>query len=344
MLPLLGANLAGLPLERYLEFPPRSRYIGHAPFSLILFIVLGFVVCLLLPWYFFGLAGMERRRLEASCPPGRIAPALALLAASWAIAWSRLGPLSWLQHHTFVLVWGSYIFLVDRILGCLGVSPFAGKRRAAAGLFFASACFWWLFEWLNRFVQNWTYHNVEHFSPLEYWFFATMSFATVLPAVLVTKELLKTLFAAQLAPEKMSYHPLHLLRDFWFPALVIGLCALFFLPRFPNELFPCLWLAPLLVLGVLSQRFAFPTFLDLKGKNDFVELVFWSLAGICCGVLWETWNYYSLAGWDYHIPYVGRIRIFGMPLLGYAGYLPFGVLCGLVCELLGWSRRLSQPD
>ncbi|MCP4690062.1 MAG: hypothetical protein GY859_18565, partial [Desulfobacterales bacterium] len=32
-LPLLGVVLAGLPAAVYLEFPPRTRYTPHAPFS-----------------------------------------------------------------------------------------------------------------------------------------------------------------------------------------------------------------------------------------------------------------------------------------------------------------------
>ena len=32
-LPLTGVYLAGDPLDRYLEFPPQTRYIDHAPFS-----------------------------------------------------------------------------------------------------------------------------------------------------------------------------------------------------------------------------------------------------------------------------------------------------------------------
>lgn len=52
-----------------------------------------------------------------------------------------------------------------------------------------------------------------------------------------------------------------------------------------------------------------------------------------CGVLWELWNYGSAAKWPYSVPYVQRFHLFEMPLLGYAGYLPFGALCALVMDL-----------
>ena len=46
------------------------------------------------------------------------------------------------------------------------------------------------------------------------------------------------------------------------------------------------------------------------------------------------WNFGSLAHLDYTIAYVDRFRIFEMPLLGYAGYLPFGVECAAIAALV----------
>lgn len=39
------------------------------------------------------------------------------------------------------------------------------------------------------------------------------------------------------------------------------------------------------------------------------------------------WNAYSLVHWEYSIPYVHALPIGEMPILGYAGYLPFGMEC-----------------
>jgi hypothetical protein len=46
------------------------------------------------------------------------------------------------------------------------------------------------------------------------------------------------------------------------------------------------------------------------------------------------WNFYSLAKWTYHVPFVQRFEIFEMPILGYAGYLPFGLECAVISELV----------
>ena len=51
------------------------------------------------------------------------------------------------------------------------------------------------------------------------------------------------------------------------------------------------------------------------------------------------WILYSSAKWVYSIPYVHRFQVFEMPVLGYAGYLPFGLECVAVARLfLGTNR------
>jgi hypothetical protein len=45
------------------------------------------------------------------------------------------------------------------------------------------------------------------------------------------------------------------------------------------------------------------------------------------------WNFYSMPKWIYTVPGVDRWHVFEMPLLGYAGYLPFGLECLAVASL-----------
>ncbi len=69
-----------------------------------------------------------------------------------------------------------------------------------------------------------------------------------------------------------------------------------------------------------------------EGKLQLILLS--ALAALICGFFWELWNWQSLAHWQYSIPYVDRFHIFAMPILGYAGYLPFGLECMLVANLV----------
>ena len=49
------------------------------------------------------------------------------------------------------------------------------------------------------------------------------------------------------------------------------------------------------------------------------------LAGITLGFLWEFWNYWAAVKWTYNIPYVGFLKVFEMPILGYIGYPAFAL-------------------
>lgn len=58
------------------------------------------------------------------------------------------------------------------------------------------------------------------------------------------------------------------------------------------------------------------------------------LSALFCGIFWEMWNMGSLARWHYSIPFVEGFRVFEMPWLGYAGYLPFGIECYVVVDMI----------
>ncbi len=82
------------------------------------------------------------------------------------------------------------------------------------------------------------------------------------------------------------------------------------------------------------------TIIDQMGSGNWSVAVASVLAALFCGLFWEMWNYFSLAKWAYNIPYVHRFLIFEMPILGYAGYLPFGLECTVVGAIL---TKLWRP-
>ena len=76
-------------------------------------------------------------------------------------------------------------------------------------------------------------------------------------------------------------------------------------------------------------------------------LVASAVAALICGFFWEMWNFFSLARWNYAVPFVHRFQIFEMPLLGYAGYLPFGAECAVIADVLikrGVGNHLIRID
>jgi len=98
----------------------------------------------------------------------------------------------------------------------------------------------------------------------------------------------------------------------------------------PLYCYPALWAAPLL-LGVgwcvLSSR---EDWWCGMVRGDWRDAGSWTLAALVCGFFWELWNLHSLAKWIYTVPFVQRWQVFEMPVLGYSGYLPFGLECGLI--------------
>ena len=74
-------------------------------------------------------------------------------------------------------------------------------------------------------------------------------------------------------------------------------------------------------------------------QGDWRPVVIPALAALVCGFFWEFWNSRSAAHWVYSVPYVHRFLIFEMPLLGYVGYLPFGLECVAIVDLLLGGRE-----
>ena len=69
-----------------------------------------------------------------------------------------------------------------------------------------------------------------------------------------------------------------------------------------------------------------------------------AIAALICGLFWELWNWKSLAHWEYAIPFVHRFELFEMPLLGYAGYIPFGLECVAVADLCLLRHVTTKQD
>jgi hypothetical protein len=215
--------------------------------------------------------------------------------------------------------------------------------RAFVLLFPASAVFWWFFEYLNRFVQNWYYLGVERFSPAAYVLFASISFSTVLPAVLSTRELLLLWPAVGQGLRNAARVPVAWAGPTAVATLVSAGAGLALIGVLPSVLFGLLWVSPLLVAWSLQVLHGQCPSLDRLKAGDWRDLVAGPLAGLICGWFWEMWNAFSLAKWEYAVPFVDRFHVFEMPLLGYAGYLPFGLECLVLGDLVLVGAARQSP-
>jgi len=346
LLPLAGAAVIGKPLAAYLQFPPKTPDVPHAPFSLPVF--LGFTLLILA-----ATIPLLLRLISSGGKDGPRKPVLpfprwgwagaGLGAASWILAWSRFPWMGGFQAHTFTPIWIAFILLVNaftvrRTGRCLMLS----RPRPFLLLFPVSAGFWWSFEYLNRFVGNWRYVGVAEFGQVEYFLFATLPFSTVLPAVLSTRELL--LSRPRFDGAFRDWRPLSAPRP-WaigLAAFLLSCVGLFAVGIVPDLVFPLVWVAtPTLLISLAALRRE-PHALSGIASGDWRPAISSVLAALLCGFFWETWNFGSAAKWVYAIPYVDALHVFEMPLLGYAGYLPFGILCAEIGDFILGGVREEQ--
>jgi hypothetical protein len=368
---VLAAVLLGVPLacawlggrrellDGLLAFPPRTEDWGldpsklwnmRRPFSWLVFIGLAAIdLALLAPFVWRLVRGGGSRGREPSsvrCAfPWFGWCGLVLGAAAWVLAWNRFAWFAPGQAHTFLPLWVAYILVMNaatvRRAGRCLMTAHPGPYLA---LFPVSAAFWWFFEYLNRYVWNWYYQGVEGMQAGEYAFFATCSFATVLPAVTATAECLGT-FRPFADGRLCGLARFDVHRPASGAALALtaaaGLTGIVFCPEVT---FPLLWISPLAVfLGVQVLR-GERTVLDSLRAGDWRLVVRFALSALICGFFWEMWNFHSFAKWIYAVPYVHAFQIFEMPVVGFTGYLPFGLECAAVAawilpELAGIRRQ-----
>lgn len=347
-LPLLGIILAGHPVSRYLEFPPKTRYISHAPFSWITFTAYTlFILAVVLPLIIKAIESLRQIKNRTSI--ARTFPWWGWLGvitgtASWILAWTRFPWFVRFQPHTFTPLWISFILVVNALCHRkTGRCMMIDRPRFFLMLFPISAAFWWFFEYLNRFVQNWSYTGVNY-SPWEYFCYATLSFSTVLPAVLGTREWIAgTLWIRQGFGNLWSMQ-LSRPRILAWGVLVASAAGLTGIGVWPNYLFSLLWVSPLLVIVSIESLMGERHVLSDLANGDWLLVISSAAAALLCGGFWEMWNYYSLARWEYSIPFVHRLQIFEMPFLGYAGYLPFGLECAVIGGILERLMKFRKPQ
>lgn len=263
-----------------------------------------------------------------------------LIAAGWFLAWAKPPGLQGLWEHSFLLLWLGYNLAVDALNErWTGTSLFTRNRAAYAGLFLLSIPGWWLFEFLNLYVQNWHYVLNRPVGDLEYAVRTSINFSVVIPAVLATAERwgASRLLEGASRWKRIAVPPRRLA---W--SLLTGIAMLVAVITLPRYCFPLLWVCLYLIFDAVNAFLGAPSLFRCIEKGDWRPVLSLALGSLTCGFFWEMWNFYSLPKWVYTIPFVDVLPIFEMPLLGYLGYLPFGLetyaIYVLLIEVLGLKK------
>jgi hypothetical protein len=347
-LPLLGMALIGAPVRPYLEFPPQTRMVQPSPFSWPVFLGLTLLIVMAvgpLVWRVAVSSQGQKQTVRSmrSFPWWGVLGA-AVTGVAWVVAWNRFPSFAVLQGSTFTPLWVGYILIVNgwtfrRTGHCLMLD----EPRGFVTLFPVSAVFWWCFEYLNRFVQNWYYVGGQDLTAWEYVVQATIPFSTVLPAVMSTMELLFSIPVIQAGMDRLPALRWPR-RRFAGQLLLIGATiGLAGIGIWPEWLFPVVWIAPLFLITALQLLAGEQTIFSEAETGDWTTLWLAALSALLCGLCWEMWNSGSVVHWEYAIPSVHGFALFEMPLLGYAGYLPFGLECLAVATLVLPRRMFLRP-
>jgi hypothetical protein len=221
----------------------------------------------------------------------------------------------------YPLVWWSYVAIADGVLARRGTPPlFAPPWTRLAGLALASWAFWLLFEAVNLRIANWFYVGVPEVRPLR-WLGISLSFATVLPLLLVTERLLD----ARVRPDAFRVRPLRLPSGGLAAVQVAGTLFLLLPLAFPRYVFPLVWGFMPLLLDPVNHRAGRPSLLADWERGSARRFAVLLLAGLICGLMWEAWNFLAVGRWIYTVPFLDQIKLFEMPPLGFLGFPPLAV-------------------
>lgn len=260
---------------------------------------------------------------------------LLLIGVFWYLNWSLSGLRT---HWGFFPLWLGYGLTVDALVYYRkGSSLISRNKSRYIGLFLVSAPAWWLFELLNEQTQYWIYTARELFTDLEYFCFATLSFATVMPAVFGTAELaatfkwLQKLGKGPIVGKKNSTIVIFFLSGWVMLALVL---------LWPSYFAAFLWMSIYFILDPINAWLGNRTLIAQTAHGDWRPVLALWIGCLICGFFWELWNFYSYPKWLYHLEYVDFWFIFEMPILGYLGYLPFALeLFALYHLILGFFTK-----
>jgi len=265
---------------------------------------------------------------------------LVMMLVGWVCAWLPTHPLS---AGSFILLWVGFIFAVDElVLWRRGTSLWQDHRWKFVQLFLFSVPVWWLFEGLNIRVQNCHYILDQPYgyrwTSLTYNLMATACFSTVLPAVMEVASFLTSF--APLRPRLVANEAEPVIPASWLMrefggGIFMILASLIW----PHIAFGLIWLVPLLLLDAINAANHRRSAIGHLIAGDWRFVAALALSALVCGFFWEMWNFWSLPKWYYTIPYVGFAKIFEMPVLGFSGYLPFGVELFALYQILLWLTR-----
>jgi len=246
----------------------------------------------------------------------------------------------------YCFAWWSYILLADNLLLRLRGRSLLGSRGSGLWRMLPlSVLIWLLFEAYNLALRNWAYDGVP-VEPWLRWPGYAVAFATVLPGIFITADLLEHFLfgnrcSAFASEAEESTAPPNTRRTLVF--LMAGLCLSAAPLLWPRYFFPAVWLGPIFLLDPLLERMKLQSLAMQVAAGNRRRILSLLAAGMVCGLLWEFWNFWTPSRWVYDVPFVGKWKVFEMPVLGFLGFPPFALECWILYHILGQAYGRLGP-
>jgi tetratricopeptide (TPR) repeat protein len=246
------------------------------------------------------------------------------------------------------IAWTAYALIADAMVFAIrGHSRLRNELLQFARLALLSIPLWLIFEAYNLRLANWTYVGGIPLPLAGRWLAYGWAFATIWPAIFLTADLIES-FGWWNVPARPIVFSRATQKAF-IAAGAILLIAPVILPRsLGSYVFGAVWLGFIFLLDPINLRLGLPSLeADLaEGRRGrFFSLL---LSGCACGWLWEFWNFWAAAKWNYIFPIMQKYKIFEMPVLGYLGFLPFALECFVMyyftAGVLGWEKQLAMQE
>ena len=285
---------------------------------------------------------LREKPLQRYVLPYRSLLGLLIICIAWPLYWAQDGTAN---QFTFFPLWFGFILCIDGlVLRRTGTSLIVRSPKIVAAMFIVATPYWWAFEGINHVTQNWVYIGPGTEPNLVYYLQASLAFSVVIPAVFEMSELVGSFGFIK----RFAHLPaLVLSRRQVILAGCFGLLSLAALFLWPAYLFPTTWVCLFFIFDPINCLAGRPSIISQVRNGDWRVVIAFALGALACGFFWEMWNNQASVGWEYNIGYVDFARIFQMPLLGYGGYLPFGLetyaVFHFAAGLLGWSSDANVP-
>jgi len=240
----------------------------------------------------------------------------------------------------YSFAWWAYILFVESFLSFRGHRSLLFTNPARFLLLLPlSVMIWLIFEVFNFRLQNWHYLNLPPQRGPR-WIGYTIAYATVLPAIFSTVNLLDI----QGVVRQVRAVPFRI--DFlkkW--SVRLGIATLVLPVLFPKVFFPLVWLGFIFCFDPYNYKYGAGSILRDLEKGAIRTLSLLLIGGLICGMLWEFWNFWAGSKWSYTIPYLGFLKIFEMPILGFLGFPFFAVECYVMTNTFFlFVQRLHQEE